>query len=423
VQYGALLLVFLCTSAAGAGTGTGTGTDDDDSAALALPVDAQTMTRTTRPLSLTTESALTEASQRSGGTMTAERWSLGFRYDARLNASVRTMFADLLDLEWSRSFGSSQHINTFKEGYVSWQPGNDVLMDAGRINARQGVALGYNPTDFFREGALRTIDSLDPNSLRQNRMGTVMLRAETLWDSGAFTVSYAPRLADGPSSQPWDPDLGATNNRSRWSLAFTQHLSADLAPQWMLFGNGRGSTLFGLNVTYVLGAGTVAYVEASGGRQPSLWAQAQNAPDDASLRSRAAAGVTYSTANKMSFTLEYEYNGAGLGRSEWTAARAGSGAAYGRYRELASLQQDPVTQHSAFLYATWQDSLVRHLDVSAFLRVDLLDHSCLPWTELRHHWSRIDAALQWQAYHGGATSAFGASATRQSWQALVDFYL
>ena len=46
----------------------------------------------------------------------------------------------------------------------------------GRINVRNGAALGYNPTDFFRSGALRSVVSIDPNSLRENRLGTVMLR-------------------------------------------------------------------------------------------------------------------------------------------------------------------------------------------------------------------------------------------------------
>ena len=71
----------------------------------------------------------------------------------------------------------------------------------------------------------------------------------------------------------------------------------------------------------------------------------------------------------------------------------------------------------------WQDMLVRHLDLSGFIRVDLIDHSLLPWVEMRYHWTHMDAALRWQDYIGAATSDYGASSTRQSWQLLFDYYL
>jgi hypothetical protein len=413
VRHAAWLLLLGCMLARGA--------DDDDSAALSLPAAAAAPGN--HSFSLTTEGAVTEDSQRIGGDLAAERLSLDFRYDARVTSAVRMVLADLLDLEWSRPFEGWQHINTFKEGYVSWQPRSDLLLDIGRINVRQGVALGYNPTDFFREGALRTIDSLDPGSLRQNRLGTAMLRTEALWDRGALTAIYAPRLKNEPSSRPFDPDFGATNNRSRWSLSLTQRLWRDFAPQWILLGDDHAPPQLGVNLTRVFDTSTVAYLEVSGGRHSSLWSEAQHSPDAASLRSRAATGITYSTAAKISLTVEYQYNGAALSRSGWAGAREQSGAAYGRYRDLATTRQDPVTQHNAFIYATWQDPFLRHLDLSAFLRIDLIDHSCLPWTEMRYHWSRLDAALRWQAYRGGAASDYGAAASRQTWQALVDFYL
>ncbi len=88
-----------------------------------------------------------------------------------------------------------------------------------------------------------------------------------------------------------------------------------------------------------------------------------------------------------------------------------------------SAQQELLTQHSLFAYASWQDLLLRHLDLSAFLRVDLIDHSRLPWTELRYHWPHVDAALRWEDYQGGPATDFGAAASRQTWQVLLDYYL
>jgi hypothetical protein len=297
------------------------------------------------------------------------------------------------------------------------------VLDAGRVNARQGVALGYNPTDFFKADALRTVDSLDPDSLRDERLGTVMLRGETLWKSGAFTAMYAPRLADSPSDGPFSTDLGATNNRNRWLLSLSQRLGSVITPQWLLFGEQGKSPQVGMNLTSVLGQATVVFVEASAGRMQSLWAESLDLPGSEALRARASTGVTYSTTNKISLSLEYEYDGAALSCAAWNAARQGEPQSYGRYRNTVADQQELPTQHNIFVYASWQDFLTKNLDLSAFVRVDMVDHSRLPWTELRYHWSHFDAVMRWQDYLGGSTSDYGASPSRQTWQVLLDYYL
>jgi hypothetical protein len=418
---------------------------DDDSSALSLSGVTAPTSGVRSALSLTTEAALTEAEQQSGGAEGEQRLSFDLRYDAGLTPTWRVVFADRLDLDWTSSPGRSQQINTIKDGYLSWQPQTNLLLDAGRINVRQGVAFGYNPTDFLRFGALRTIDSLDPNSLRDDRQGAVMVRGETLWSSGALTALYSPRLDDHPSTAPFNPDFGATNAAGRWLLSVGQQVAPGWNPQLLLFGTDGSSPQVGTNLTTVLGTSTVAYIEASGGHGASLWTQALDAPLQtsppaapqtlyemlspdsprvrASFQTRAATGITYSTAYKLSLTFEYEYDSAALSRADWSAARAGDPLAYARYREFVSTQQELPTQHAFFAYASWQDLLVQHLDLAAFVRVDLVDGSRLPWTELRYHWPRIDVSLRWQDYQGGKTSDFGASPSRQTWQVLLDYYL
>ena len=397
---------------------------DDDSSALSLSGVTAPASGVRSALSLTTEAALTEAAQQGGGEEGEQRLSFDLRYDTGLTPTWRVVFADRLDLDWTDSPERAQQINTIKEGYLSWQPRTDLLLDAGRINVRQGVAFGYNPTDFFRFGALRTIDSLDPNSLRDDRQGALMVRGETLWSSGALTALYSPRLDDHSSTAPFNPDFGATNAAGRWLLSVSQQLAPGWNPQWVLFGTDTSSPQVGMNLTTVLGTSTVAYIEASGGHGASLWTQALEAPQiHASFQTRAATGMTYSTAYKLSLTFEYEYDSAALSRAGWSAARAGDPLAYARYREFVSTQQELPTQHAFFAYASWQDLLVQHLDLAAFVRVDLLDGSRLPWTELRYHWPKIDVSLRWQDYQGGKTSDFGASPSRQTWQALLDYYL
>lgn len=435
----------LVVSAAVAAAAETIPSSDDDSSALSLSGVTAPASGVRSAPSLTTEAALTEAAQRSGGEEGEERLSFDLRYDAGLAPNWRVVFADRLDLDWTGSPERAQQINTIKDGYLSWQLRTDLLLDAGRINGRQGVAFGYNPTDFFRFGALRTLDSLDPDSLRDDRQGAVMVRGATLWSSGAVTALYSPRLDEHPSTAAFNPDLGATNAAGRWLLSVSQQLAPGWNPQLLLFGTDASSPQVGMNLTTVLGTSTVAYIEASGGHGASLWTQALNAPVQtappvtpeaiydvplpdsprvhASFQTRAATGITYSTAYKLSLTFEYEYDGAALSRAGWSAARAGDPLAYARYREFVSTQQELPTQHAFFAYASWQDLLVQHLDLGAFVRVDLVDGSRLPWTELRYHWPRIDVSLRWQDYQGGKTSDFGASPSRQTWQLLLDYYL
>jgi len=228
--------------------------------------------------------------------------------------------------------------------------------------------------------------------------------------------------ADQRNDAVFSADLGATNQRERWQLALSEKLSDALNPQWLLSGGAGQSPQLGLNLTALPNDATVVHFEWSGGRSPSLAAQALISPDDTAFRSRLASGLTYTTPGNISLTAEYEYNGAGMGRSGWDALRRGSPAAYGLYRGFAANVQDPATRHNLFLYAFWQDALVKRLDVAAMVRHDLVDHSRLQWLEARYHWTRVDFALQTQLNTGAPSSNYGASADRRIWQALLRYF-
>jgi hypothetical protein len=358
--------------------------------------------------------------QGAGARQHGGRLSFDLRYDASLAPGWRAVVADRLDMNRGE-LASRGNVNTLKEAYLSWQA-VDRIADLGRINARQGVALGYNPTDYFRAGALRSIVSIDPASLRENRLGSAMLRGQAMWAGGSLTGLYSPRLADRPNSGAYNLDLGATNQRARWQLALSQKLSDRINPQWLLSGGAGQSPQLGLNLTQLLNDATVAYAEWSGGRAPSLAAQAQLRPEDGAMRSRLAAGATYTTSGNLSLTLEVQYNGAGLAGTDWDALRRGSPAAYAAYRAYAANLQDPPTRQGVFLNALWQDALVKHLDLTAMVRHDAVDHSRLHWLEARYHWSRVDLALQLQLNNGSPGSDFGALPERRVWQLLGRFF-
>ncbi len=393
---------------------------DLDAEALSLPGSAPQAAATARPWQLFVEAATGRARVQSvpfgEESLSTQRVSVDLQVDATLAPGLRGILADRLDIDWRHRFGQRHEVNTLKEAYLSWQPRNDLILDAGRVNQYSGVATGYNPTDFFRGGALRSLVSLDPASIKKNRQGSVMLRGQALWDGASLTGLYSPALRDEPNPAAFNPDIGATNARDRALLIFSKRLSSDLNPQWLLYKDQGASPQVGMNLTRLLNDATVAYVEWAGGRSQPLLAQALGLEGGESFRNRLATGVTYTTSNKLSLNFEYQYNGTGLDRQEWNALPQQSLPAYVRYRQFAQTEQEMPTRHAAFFYATWQDMGISHLDLAAMVRRNGVDHSRVAWLELRYRWTRDELALQWQGNRGGLLSDYGASPIRHAWQ-------
>ena len=368
------------------------------------------------------EAAAGSARLQNGSTIDLQRLSLDVQFDKVFAPGWRAVFANRLDMSWRSEPVRQNGINTLKEAYLSWQTKDDQLFDLGRINARLGVATGYNPTDYFRTGANRSIVSADPASLKKNRLGSVMLRSQMLWTGGSLTAAYSPKLASQPNPAALNPDLGATNNRDRWLLAASHQYSEGFNPQVLLFGEEQRSPQLGVNLSTLVNDATVAYAEWSGGRSPSLLLQSQGRDDDSAFRNRVATGLTWTTPDKLSLTVEYQYNGAGLRDAEWTALPRTAPAAYGRYRGFVQTMQDMPTRQALFFYGSWQDVALNHLDLNAMLRVNLADHSRQSWLEARYHWDRAEVALQWQLNNGDAVSEFGAASQRRTVQAVLRYF-
>lgn len=391
--------------------------DDADAAALSIADQAGKTAEKARDWQLFVEGAAGGAETRAG-THPMQRMSVDFSLDTSFAPGWRAVFADRLDVNWQNQFGHRDEINTLKEAYLSWQARDDLIADLGRINVRYGVGMGYNPTDYFRTGAVRSMVSVDPASLKKNRLGSVMLRGQHLWDGGSVTALYSPKLAAQPNASSFHADWGATNNQDRWLLALSQQITPDFNPQCLLYKEERTPVQIGANVTTLVNDATVAYLEWSGGRSPSLLAQAFNSTVDTAFRNKLATGLTYTTTDKLSLTFEYQYNGTGLEKWSWDALRAAPLPVYGRYRQWVQTTQELPTKHSVFFYAAWQDAFISHLDLSAMVRFNAADYSRMNWLEARYRWTQDELAFQWQRNSGQATSEFGAASQRAAWQIL-----
>lgn len=401
---------------------------DAEDSALQLADETPEVTQQARAWRVFVEGSLGGNVRRmDGATQDTRRASLDIQFDHSPRPVLRLFLADRLDISSPAAASGEHAINTLKEAYASLRPTPSVMADLGRINVRNGVAFGYNPTDFLRAGSLRSVVSIAPMSLKENRQGSVMLRGQKLWEGGSLTALYSPRLRDGPDREGFNLDVGATNSQDRWLIALSQTFAKGFAPQFLLYDEEASAPKLGLNVTGLLSDSTVVHVEWAGGRALSQRAQALRGLlpvcECAAWRNRAAAGLTHTTAAKLSLTLEYHYNGAAADESEWNALRHGPLLAYGAYRDRVQDAQEMPTRQALFLFGLWQDALVHDLDLSLMVNHDLVDASRRVWVEALYHRGQFDFAVQWQRSRGTALSNYGAMPEARAWQFIVRYYL
>jgi len=351
------------------------------------------------------------------------RLSLDLRFDASVTPGLRVVLSDRLDVVHSNGVPRGKDVNTLREAYLSWAPSDDVVVDVGRVNIRHGAALGFNPTDYFKDGALRSIVSPDPAVLRENRQGTVVLQGQKLWSRGSLTAALSPKLGTAPSTETWSLNAGATNPRTRWLLAGSYKLGEKLNPQVLLHGGADTPTQLGLNVSTLVGDAAVVFGEFSFGKGRTLVAQTLNLAEAERSQRRYAVGVTYTTGFNLSITAEAEHNSAAPNREPWNALAAADPAAPLGLLALAQTRQDMPVRRAWFLHATWKDLLVRRLDLSAFLRHDAETSSRAQWLEARYRWDRADLALQWLGYSGAPGSVYGIVPQRRTVELALRFYL
>jgi hypothetical protein len=362
-------------------------------------------------------------------------WDL--RPDMRLNYSGRMNF--IVD-DGGPFLTHDNFRHDLREGFVSWNVQPQRYADAGRINLRSGVASGFNPTDFFKTRAVVDRTSNDPAVLRENRLGTVMLRGQGIGAQGAASVAYAPELADArpifdPSRSIFDPQLDRTNARNRFLLKGNRDLGSDFSPELLLYHEGS-RTRFGANIANNIGGDATVYAEWAGGRRATLAEEAfrfgqmtgtlpPNAvpllPGDRGIKFQndLAVGASYTTASKQNFALEYDYHQAGFSRADWRnwfdigQAGAASPAVTGQLwylRSYALDQQEPLTRHSLFARAAWNDAFVPDLQLAALARIDAYDRSSFVQVTSSYFYSnRVTLMAIASANVGPARSEYGNS--------------
>jgi hypothetical protein len=391
----------------------------EDSDLALIPPDSQSPPKIAQSRSgqnLYLENALTVVSLRGDLPVVAppsydwqERLLLDARENRQLGRRAHFIFSDRLNLraESDLSFPDRESVvNDFREAYMEWRLADQTYLALGRINLKSGIALGYNPTDYFKARTVSEPLSADPTVLREDRLGTVMLRFQHISSGGSITLAFAPRLRrqspiySNTELPSFDPMLGRTNPDNRFLLKGGADLSRYMSPEVLIYHDSQG-TRVGLNLSMALGQRVVAYLEESAGRRRDLIAEAlgfgratgalpEDAPDEPppspgnSLKNELAVGASYTTSNSVTWNLEYHLNQAGFTSKDWsrwfaigsnheTPPAIANELWY--IRGYAADQQQQGTEQAAFIRADWTDAFGLNLELSGFVNVDLRDGS------------------------------------------------
>lgn len=354
------------------------------------------------------------------GAAWVDRLVLDARHVWALNADWKFGWSDRV--EQVHAPGGDTTRNALREVYASRAFGSAGFVDAGRIQWRNGVAYGYNPTDFLKRGALVAQTTQNPQALRENRLGTVMLRGQMLSALGSVQAALIPDLGSGPSTSAtapaWDRTNGARAVLVKVAPALGERTSVDV------LGHARAGQRprLGVNLTHLAGDAWVAHAEWAGGSAMPLTGP-DEAPPAARWTQSLVAGLSWTTPSGLVLTLERFHAGDALTPARWRAwqdALVTPRAAYlgpqlGALSSARAADQEPLTRDAWFARAAWDDAFgVRHVDLAAFARINANDRSRLWQAEVRWHLSdRHSLAAMLGGYAGDARSEYGSLTLRR----------
>lgn len=304
-----------------------------------------------------------------------------------------------------------------REVFVAKRVGDALFVDIGRINLRSGVASGFNPTDWLREAAALPQTTQNPMSLRENRLGTVMLRLQAIENWGAVQVAVVPHLAhqeDGafPDGLAWE----RTNDDKALHVRVAPRLHEALSLDMLAYARENRHPQWGLNLTSVLHSALIAHAELATGLRESLTAPG-GAPST-QLHQRVAAGFHWATPQGAVFTVERHSATDALNPQDWDAWRLATDRP--TQRNLAQLRaqrsdlQEPLVRDAWFFRAAVTGlSEGTNIDLGALVRLNAYDHSALWQVDGAWHVRpRVSVYASLGGFAGAALSEFGANPTR-----------
>jgi hypothetical protein len=368
-----------------------------------------------------------------GSARLSATWRLRHPFNNRWSLIVN----DALDIGWYRHekpFVADNVRHTLQEAYLSGRLGGSYI-DAGRFNERIGVAYGYSPNDVFRRHTIISRVSEDPIAMRNNRLGTVGMRVQQLFERGSLVAVVAPRLRQRASEAVLSPYLERTNSDWQASLRAGVKLPLETQLEGVAHYRERGRVQWGVNLSTGLGDSVTAYVEYAASPDADVISRAlaldpgrpfaQTSPLH-SHRSRYSVGLTVTPKPNVTIGLEAQGDDTALDRGELrllmapaTPSQLQTALAAASY---ASETQDNLGRHYGLLRASWTNICGSRVSASSFVRWNVLDHSRFSWLQLEYPHASGSTALALAHMGGDKATEYGNGRARVTAQLSINWH-
>lgn len=320
---------------------------------------------------------------------------------------------------------SHAHALTLREAYFS-RASTSGIFDVGRMTVRDGVAIGFNPSDVFRAGSLLARRTNDPARLRESRLGVVAVRGQYTLAGGEVAAMLVPGISDDRQPGWYSPRWDSVNDgRAQAYLKYTPPRWGDLYTSVIWHHARDAGNTWGFNASSTLGPSTIAYLEyARTALAPMSVVLAGGAEHGRRGATQLAAGVSVSTAARFTATLEYDFNDAGLDREDWSGAwRGAAPEQLSRVLHETAFRQDPLSRHSALLMIQREQAFSPNDEVTCLVRASLVDHSQLRWCEWRYRQPGVEWSANLANLDGAPGSEYGAGPAPWALGVKARFYI
>ncbi len=354
-------------------------------------------------------------------------------YYLNLNKNEKNYQADV------RIVGNAHDVSiNLKELYYKGEISPTNLVELGRMNVKEGVARGFNPTDFFKGSTSLTL-STDPKEIKDNRLGSVMMQNTLFFDDFTFKAIISPKISvdeDGVwgSKKDYGLHLDETNYETRQSLYLAYNGLKDVSASLLVHHNkDADEESLGVNLSYVKNS-WIFYTEGSvkEGKNDvtksierlNLSPSVQNAlASEKETVQKAVLGVNY-TYDNISTNFEYIFNRAGLDSSEWNSwfdlakSNAQMAGQLGAIRGDIASKEEIMSRDSLFVFSRMTDILT-NVDGSLMMWINPYDKSTLSQIGVEYALKDdVQTNIYLRNYQGANDTEYGSFA--DNYQILIE---
>ena len=313
-----------------------------------------------------------------------------------------------------------------KELYYQGKFAKNSFYEIGRINIKEGIARGYNPTDYFKGTTSLTLSN-DTKERKDNRLGAILFSETLFLDKFTLKGIYSPKISVDKNTFLSDVEhvglhLDETNYHDRASLYVDYSGFKDITSSIILHYN-EDNLNFGINLSYVY-SNWIFYVENSLKRAQnditkSIYTMSEHPlieekfAQKNSYINEVSVGFNYTSESNIVTTVEYIFNSAGLDSADWEdwfvlgKQNLSLGGTLSTLRGKIAEDESLMSQDSFFIFSRVSD-IQTNLDASFLAWLNPYDGSTLSQIGLEYAYDdSMQTNFYFRNYQGNKESEYG----------------